>query len=134
MPSASSTPTCSASRWAGWLFARGTYNERPEFVEAILRNALANPYPQSITGYVRQGEAVLAHDTLERLAGLRCPTLVSVAVEDILVPPRFSREIATRVPGAELRAIDGAGHAYFWERPETFNILCLKFLAAHRQH
>lgn len=28
-----------------WLFARGTYNERPEFVEAILRNALANPSP-----------------------------------------------------------------------------------------
>ncbi len=114
-----------------WFFARGTYNERPEFVEAILRNALANPHPQSITGYVRQGDAVLAHDTLDRLAAIRCPTLVSVAAEDILVPPRFSREIAARVPGAELRMIEGAGHVYFWERPDAFNALCLEFLAAH---
>ncbi|HEV8643545.1 MAG TPA: alpha/beta fold hydrolase [Methylomirabilota bacterium] len=114
-----------------WLFAPATYNERPELVEMILQNALANPHPQSLTGFLRQGEAVAAHDTLDRLPAIRCPTLVSVGEEDILVPPRFSRELAARIPGATRRTLPGAAHGYFWERPEAFNALCLEFLARH---
>jgi len=112
-----------------WLFAPCSYAERPEFVEFVLHNDIANPYPQSLTGYLRQGDAILAHDTLERLDRLRCPTLVSVADQDILVPPRFSHVIAQRVPGAELKTIADAGHAYIWERPDAFNAMCLEFLA-----
>ena len=111
-----------------WLFAPCTYEERPQFVEFVLQNAIANPYPQSLTGYLRQGDAVLGHDALERLEQLRCPTLVSVADQDILVPPRFSHVITQRVPGAELKTIADAGHAYMWERPDAFNAMCLEFI------
>ena len=112
-----------------WLFAPATYAERPDLVETLLQNALANPYPQSLTGFLRQGEAVVAHDARDRLPAIRCPTLVSVAADDILVPSRFSREIVARIPGAELRVVPGAGHCYFLERAEAFNELCLDFLA-----
>jgi len=112
-----------------WLFAPVTYAERPEFVELVLQNALANPYPQSLVGFYRQGEAVRAHDTLERLADIRCPTLVTVAEHDALVPPRFSHQIARRVAGAEMKTLADAGHAYMWERPDAFNAMCLEFLA-----
>jgi pimeloyl-ACP methyl ester carboxylesterase len=114
-----------------WLLARATYNERPEFVEAIVESALANPYPQSLTGFLRQAEACLAHDAVERLHAVRAPTLVTAAAEDLLVPPVFSREVATRIPAAEFRLIEGAAHAYFWERADAFNGMCLEFLAAH---
>jgi pimeloyl-ACP methyl ester carboxylesterase len=110
-----------------WLFAAGTYNERPEFVEMIVQNALANPYRQTLVGFQRQLEAVIAHDTLDRVAEIRCPTLVSVGEEDILLPPRFSRELAARMPGARFELVPGAGHVYFWERPDLFNGLCLDF-------
>ena len=112
-----------------WLFAPCSYAERPDFVELVLQNAIANPYPQSLTGFLRQGDAVLTHDTLDRLDRVRCPTLVSVADQDVLVPPRFSHAIAQRVPGAELKTIANAAHAYMWERPEAFNAMCLEFLA-----
>ncbi len=112
-----------------WLFAPGTYNERPEFVEMILQNALANPYPMSRIGFERQCDAVETHDTLDRVTAIRCPTLVSVADQDILVPPRFSRILAERIPRAEFRLVEGAGHGYFWERPDTFNAICLDFLS-----
>jgi pimeloyl-ACP methyl ester carboxylesterase len=114
-----------------WLFAPRTYNERPEFVEGLLANALANPHPQSLTGFLRQSEVVESHDTLDRLGTLRCPTLVTVAEEDILVPPRFSRVLAARIPGAKLTILEGAGHVYFWERFEAFNDICLEFLGRH---
>jgi len=112
-----------------WLFSPTTYAERPELIEALLQTSLANPYPQSLIGFLRQGEAVAAHDALERLGAIRCPTLVSVAEDDILVPPRFAREIVARIPGAELRTIPAAGHGYFLERPDLFNELSLEFIA-----
>jgi 3-oxoadipate enol-lactonase len=111
-----------------WLFAPTTFAERPELLETLLQTSLANPYPQTLTGFLRQGEAVAAHDTLERLSTIRCPTLVSVAEDDILVPPRFSRAIASRIAGAELAVIPAAGHGYFLEQPETFNQLALDFV------
>jgi pimeloyl-ACP methyl ester carboxylesterase len=114
-----------------WLFSPRTYQERPEFVETIIQTALASPHPFSLTGFLRQGDAVRGHDALDRLPALACPTLVSVADDDILVPPRFAREVAAAIPGAALRVIDGAGHGYFWERPDAFNAMCLDFLAKH---
>jgi pimeloyl-ACP methyl ester carboxylesterase len=112
-----------------WLFAPATWDERPEFVETLLQTALANPYVQTTTGFIHQTEAVETHDTVDRLRRIECPTLVSVAEADILVPPRFSRVLAAGIPGAELRLIPGAGHAYFWERPDAFSALCLELTA-----
>jgi pimeloyl-ACP methyl ester carboxylesterase len=114
-----------------WLFSPSTYRQRPDFVELIYQNALANPFPQTLTGFIRQGDAIATHDTTARLGALACPTLVTVAEDDILVPPRFSRELAGLIPGATLRVLPGAGHAYFWEEPEHFNGLCLEFIARH---
>ena len=114
-----------------WLFAPVTFVERPDFVETVIQTGLASPHPFTLTGFFRQGDAVRGHDALTRLSGLTCPTLVSVAEDDILVPPRFSREIAAAVPKAELRVIERAGHAYFWERFDVFNSMCLEFLARH---
>lgn len=113
------------------LFAPATYNERPEFVEMLLQNGLANPYPQTLVGWNRQREAIEAHDTLDRLGKIAHPTLVTVGEEDTLAPPRFARELAARIPGAELITVPGVGHVHFWERPDLFNRLCLDFLTKH---
>jgi pimeloyl-ACP methyl ester carboxylesterase len=114
-----------------WLFSPRTYAERPDFIEMVIQTGLATPHPFSLTGFLRQGEAVRGHDTLDRLSGLTHPTLVSVAEDDVLVPPRFARELAAAVPGAELRVVEGAAHGYFWERADVFNAMCLEFLDRH---
>ena len=116
-----------------WLFSPRTYAERPDFVEMVIQTGLANPHPFTLTGFLRQGDAVRDHDTLDRLPGLACPTLVSVAEDDVLVPPRFARQVAAAAPRAELRVIEGAGHAYFWERADAFNTMCLDFLATNSE-
>ena len=112
-----------------WLVSPTTYADRPELIEALLQNSHANPYPQSLVGFLRQGEAVAGHDALDRLPAVRCPTLVTVAEDDILVPSRFARQIVARIPGAELKLVPGAGHGYFLERPDVFNELSLEFIA-----
>ena len=114
-----------------WLFAPTTFNERPEFVEMLLYAANTQSHPQSDVGFVRQGDAVMTHDALDRLATVTCPTLVAVGEEDLLAPLRFSREIARAIPHAEFRTVGKAGHMFFWEQPAEFNALCLAFLAKH---
>ena len=47
-----------------WLFSPTTYAERPELIEALLQNALANPYPQSLAGFLRQAAGLLLGDLL----------------------------------------------------------------------
>ena len=114
-----------------WVICRKTVRERPEFVQLMLQRSLDNPYPTSYVGLRRQAEAIGGHDTLERLPGIRVPTLVTLGAEDILVPPAFSREVHARIPGAELTVIPDAGHIHFLEQPDTFNSAMLAFLAKH---
>jgi pimeloyl-ACP methyl ester carboxylesterase len=126
---------CTVEEWMRvvslWLFSPTTFAERPEFVETIIQTGIANPHPFTLTGFLRQGDAVRGHDALDRLGKLTLPALVSVADDDILVPPRFARQLAAAIPGATLKTIDGAGHCYFWERAEAFNAMCLEFLERH---
>ncbi|MGH7324944.1 MAG: alpha/beta fold hydrolase [Candidatus Rokuibacteriota bacterium] len=117
---------------APWFLAPATFNHRPQFVEMVMHHELNNPYPQSAVGLKRQAQSIAAaKDSLERLETIRCPTLVSVGEDDILMPPHLSREIAERIPGADFRVIPRAGHLYFLERPDEINELCLEFLAKH---
>lgn len=116
-----------------WLLSPSTYAERLETVEMIVRLLVDNPHPPSLAGLTRQAEACWAHDTLERLGRIRCPTLITVGAEDIFVPLRFSRILQERIPSAELLVIEGGGHGYLWEQASVFNDACLAFLKKHRR-
>lgn len=111
-----------------WMLTPKTYLERPEFVEMLVKASVENPYPASVTGLTRQTEACLAHNTLDRLHQIQCPTLITVGTEDIFVPLRFSRLLHERITGSELVVIPESGHGHFWEQPATFNDACLHFL------
>ncbi len=115
-----------------WVLCPRTYAERPELVEQMVQILVSSPYIASLAGLTRQAEACWAHDTLGRLGRIRCPALITVGAEDIFVPPRFSRELHARIPGAELAVIEDSGHGYLWEQPAAFNEACLGFLRKHR--
>jgi pimeloyl-ACP methyl ester carboxylesterase len=111
-----------------WLLSRKTFEERPDFVETWILRALENPFTTSLTGLSRQGEAIRAHDTRDRLASLRVPTLITTGTEDVLVPPSASEDLHALIPGSELARIADAGHMHFIEQAAAFNDLCLSFL------
>lgn len=58
----------------------------------------------------RQLAAILMDRRLPLLPQLRCPTLVLHGRDDAMVPLAHGRDLARRIPGAELRVIDGWGH------------------------
>lgn len=59
---------------------------------------------------------------------IRVPTLVVVGELDRIIPPEGGRELAKRIPGAELAELRGVGHIGYAERPEAFNDVVLGFL------
>jgi 3-oxoadipate enol-lactonase len=114
-----------------WVFSRKTLADRPEFVQLFIERAIEYPYPTGLVGLTCQAEAIGSHDTRDRLARIRVPTLITVGAEDILVPPSFSREIHARMSTSELELIPDAGHLHFIEQSERFNEICLRFLGEH---
>jgi 3-oxoadipate enol-lactonase len=62
-------------------------------------------------------------DSTPDLAGISVPTLVVVSDGDALIPMDVTAAMATRIPGAEVATIEGAGHLSNVERPERFDAL-----------
>jgi pimeloyl-ACP methyl ester carboxylesterase len=110
-----------------WLVSPRVLND-PERLERFL--AIVGVMPlMSAEAYALQVEAILEHDTLSRLGGVRAPTLVLAAAEDVLTPIFLSREIAAAIPGATLTVLPRGNHAVQLEDPDAFNTAVLEFLA-----
>lgn len=69
-----------------------------------------------------------AFDRTDRLGELTLPVLAVTGAQDILTPPKYAQLIADRVPGAEVRIVEGAGHFAMIERPDETNDALRAFL------
>lgn len=78
----------------------------------------------------RRIDMVVAHDQLDRLGDIDKPALVLVGSHDACTPPYFSRELAARIPGAELVVLDG-GHSIHTEAADEFRRHVLGFVDRH---
>ena len=65
------------------------------------------------------------------LATISIPTLVLIGEHDLPDFQTIAQRVATGMPNAQLRAIEGAGHMSNMEAPEQFNRLVLDHLARH---
>ena len=110
-----------------WLVSHRFFESSTK-VEWLCASLRQNPQPQRIDGFFRQFDAIRRHDTLERLGEVRCPVLVAVGEDDRIVPPRYARQLAERVPQARLEVLPGIGHAPPIEDPRGFNRLLADFL------
>jgi pimeloyl-ACP methyl ester carboxylesterase len=114
-----------------WVFTHRWYRDEANLTN-LLRDAAAYPYPQSSEMFARQSDAMLGCDTLDRLGTIAMPAHVIAGEEDILTPPRFSRQIAAAIPGSTLTILRDVGHGMFWETPDTFNAALIDFIEANR--
>lgn len=105
-----------------WVFTPAFY-AAPEVVEAAEETTAANPFPQSVAGFVDQAEACIAHDALDRVAAIDAPTLIAAGENDLLVPPRHSHALHERIPGSLLHFWPDMAHAPWVEIPDAFNRL-----------
>jgi pimeloyl-ACP methyl ester carboxylesterase len=108
-------------------FSHGWTERNPERFEEILAARLEYPTPdktleahlQVCYGFYSRGWEV------ERIDA---PALVLHGDEDLIVPVKNGRMLASRLPNARYVELPGRGHNLPLEDPETFNRLVLEFL------
>jgi pimeloyl-ACP methyl ester carboxylesterase len=66
-----------------------------------------------------QLQAIAVHDTSARLSGLAVPTLVIHGTEDRVLGVANGRQIASLLPEPTVEILEGVGHLFWWEQPES---------------
>jgi pimeloyl-ACP methyl ester carboxylesterase len=98
-----------------WLFSPMTFAH--DEIRGPIYEMWAAETHQHPEGWIRQTEADIAHDALDRLGEVRARTMIIVGRDDICTPPRYSDELYDAIPGADLVHIPGAGHCAVFEQP-----------------
>ncbi len=83
--------------------------------------------PKSYDRFFVQAEACRGHDAFAALPKITAPTLVVGGERDLSLGGDASREIAARIPGAELKMYTQWGHGLYEEAPD-FQKTVLEFL------
>ena len=83
-----------------------------------------------IEAYIRQMRGAIGRaDSRALLPSIRCPTLVLGGMQDALLPPPLSEEMAAAIPGARLVLLDDCGHCANLEQPEAVSAALAQWLA-----
>jgi 3-oxoadipate enol-lactonase len=106
-------------------FSAGFRAGQPDVVAAYRRQLLQT----DPAGYAATCRAIRDVDWLDRLASIRCPTLVIAGREDVGAPVAMSEAMQQRIPGAELVVIEDAAHLSVVEQPAAFGAAIDRFLA-----
>lgn len=88
------------------------------------------PTAEALIGHL---DAAIAHDVLDELPTLDCPTLVIAGAADALTPAFLAREAAEAIRTADYVELTGplASHAVPLEMTDTFNRIARDFLDNH---
>jgi 3-oxoadipate enol-lactonase len=113
-----------------WSFTPEFFEDRPE--EAAEFETALRMINQPIPAYLAQLWSIQHHDTTDRVANIRTPTLVLAGDRDILIPVAISKRLQQTIPGAKWATTPG-GHACIWEYPDEFNRRVIEFLYRHRR-
>lgn len=97
--------------------------ENPDTVKAMMEFALQRQPPSgdsaAVAGARRQLKARSHHDTWDRLALIRAPTLIAGGRRDGIAPVANQEALAKRIPNARLELFDG-GHMFLLQDREAF--------------
>jgi pimeloyl-ACP methyl ester carboxylesterase len=102
--------------------------EQTDLIHPMMQGFLRDRFPMTDDTFVRQCDACLGHDALDRLAEIAPPTLVVCGQQDNLTPPKLARELAAGIPDSHLVTIPNAAHLVMAEAAKRFNQVVLQFL------
>ncbi|WP_222267138.1 alpha/beta fold hydrolase [Modestobacter marinus] len=90
-------------------------------VAAFIDDVLTFPYPQAAEDLRHYLDALVDHDTTDRLPQVTAPTLVLAGSADLVGRPDLARTVAELIPGAVFEVQEGEAHQPFQEVPDVWN-------------
>ncbi|MGV1048489.1 MAG: alpha/beta fold hydrolase [Solirubrobacterales bacterium] len=96
--------------------------------EDLLLEQIVNGLKQA-EGFGDALQAVIAHDSRERLTAIEMPTLIVWGLSDRVIPIAAAASYHRRIPHSRLEIFERTGHVPQLERPLRFNALLEEFLS-----
>jgi pimeloyl-ACP methyl ester carboxylesterase len=102
-----------------WIYTPRAHNDGT--VDQFIEEVLAFPHKQTTEDVQRFLDALLDHDTSDRLAQIAAPTLVLAGGRDATSRPPLCRAVAELIPGARFEVMQEEAHQPFQEVPDEWN-------------
>ena len=113
-----------------WCFTPELYAAKPEYIDSLADFVRSRPMPP-VDAFLRQSDAVLAHDATEVLGRIQAPTQITFGRHDAAVSTRFAGPLTAAIKDSELLVFEDCAHAPIYENVEEFNAQTLAFLTRH---
>src|SRR6516164_19686 len=113
-----------------WCFTPELYAARPEYIDSLADFVRGRPMPP-VDAFLRQSQAVLAHDAHEVAGSIQAPTLITFGRHDQVTSTRFASPLSDAIAGSELTVFEDCSHAPIYEDVDGFNQRTLAFLWQH---
>jgi pimeloyl-ACP methyl ester carboxylesterase len=113
-----------------WCFTPELYAAKPEYIDTLVQFVRSRP-AQPVDAFLRQSNAVLAHDVESQLGGIKAPTQITFGRRDALTSTRFADRLRNGIRGSEVTIFEDCAHAAIYENVADFNERTLAFLKQH---
>jgi pimeloyl-ACP methyl ester carboxylesterase len=113
-----------------WCFTPELYAARPEYVDSLADFVRGRPMPP-VDAFLRQSDAVLAHDATSVLGLIEAPTQVTFGRHDAVTSVRFAAPLTGAIKDTELVVFEDCAHAPLYENVAEFNAKTMDFLVRH---
>ena len=114
-----------------WCFTPEFYVAKPDYIDQLAAFVRGRPQ-QPFDAFIRQSNAVIAHDALAQLAHIKAPTQITFGRHDLVCSPlRFADSMKNGIEGSELVVFETCAHAPIYQSVSEFNEKTLSFLNRH---
>ena len=113
-----------------WCFTPDFYSSNPEFMDKVAAFVRSRPQ-QPLDAFMRQSNAVIAHDAVAQLARIKAPTQITFGRHDDVCGPRFADAMKNGIQASELIVFETCAHAPIYQSTAEFNEKTLSFLNRH---
>lgn len=110
-----------------WCFTPELYAAKPEYIDSLAEFVRSRPMPP-VDAFLRQSDAVIAHDATGVLSLIKAPAQITFGQHDAVTSVRFAGPLTEAINGAELVIFEGCAHAPIYENVAEFNARTLDFL------
>ena len=113
-----------------FCFTPELYAAKTEYIDQLAAFVRSRP-KQPFDAFIRQSNAVIAHDALGQLGKISAPTQITFGRHDIVTSTRFAEPLKSGIKNSEVHVFEDCAHAAIYENVAGFNEKTLAFLNRH---
>ena len=115
-----------------WCFTPDFYSSKLDFMDQVAAFVRSRP-KQPLDAFMRQSNAVIAHDAVNQLVRIKAPTQITFGRHDQVTSLRFADALTNGINGSELLVFETCAHAPIYQSTAEFNEKTLSFLNRHTE-